>query len=50
MKYYVGRKGILDPYILTWKDLKNIKTSKKKKKSTLQKDIMIVFICVNTKH
>ena len=31
VKYYVGGKGILDPYILTWKDLKNIKTSKKEK-------------------
>ena len=30
MKYYVGRKGILDPYILTWKDLKNINKQKKK--------------------
>lgn len=47
VKYFVGRKGILDPYILTWKDLKHLKTSKKKK-NTLQKDIM--FICVNTKH
>ena len=26
------------------------KNKQKKKKSTLQKDIMIVFICVNTKH
>ena len=48
VKYFVGRKGILDPYILTCKYLKHLKTSKKKKKNTLQKDIM--FICVNTKH
>lgn len=43
VKYFVGRKGILDPYILTWKDLKHLKTSKKKKKHVAER--YYVYLC-----
>lgn len=48
VKYFVGRKGILDPYILTWKDLKHLKTSKKKKKTRCRKILCLSVLTQNT--